>query len=162
MKFTRKCYGCKEDFRKDELVQYFSASGKTSQWYCKDCLAQRLSRDNFSTKVCQIFGIKTPGPLIWTQRKNLINTYGYTDESIIDCLEYLYHVEKRSTLQESLGLVAPWSMEKAKQWKKAQKNKTLGIAAALANTQITEENIVIRENKKERKVTSLEDGLFDE
>ena len=53
-------------------------------------------------------------------------------------------------------------MEKAKQWKKAQKNKTLGIAAALANTQITEENIVIRENKKERKVTSLEDGLFDE
>jgi len=162
MKLTRKCFGCKQDFRKEELVEYFSSSGKTSNWYCKDCLAEKQSRERFITKVCQIFGLQTPGPLIWTQRKHLRNTYGYTDDAIVDCLDYLYNVEKKSTLKESLGLVAPWSMEKTKKWKAQKKNETTGIAAALANTQVVEEVVTIREHKKERKKTSLEDGLFDD
>ena len=71
VRLTRKCAGCKQDFRKDELIQYSSITGKTSYWYCKNCYEEKLSREKFVNKVCEIFGLKSPGPLIWTQRKQL-------------------------------------------------------------------------------------------
>lgn len=163
MKFTRKCNGCKEDFRKDELVEYFSASGKTSHWYCPKCLEEKQARDKFSNKVCEIFGLKTPGPLIWTQRKRLHETYGYTDDSIIDCLEYLYNVIKKDKLVESLGLVGPRSMANMKAWKNSQAAKASSIAAAISNTNIQERIILpVREKKKEKKEINLDDYLFDD
>ena len=86
MRLTRKCAGCKQEFRKDELIQYATLSGKTTYWYCKDCYEEKLAREKFSNKICEIFGIKSPGPRIWTERKRLRDKYGYTDNTIIECL----------------------------------------------------------------------------
>lgn len=162
MQLTRKCSECKQVFRKTELIEYSSLSGKTTKLYCPACLAEKQSRERFANKVCQIFGIKTPGPIIWTQRKRLINQYGYTDDSIIDCLEYIYHVKKLKKLSETLVLVTPQLMEETRQWKEQKKAAGSGIAAAIANTTMKEYIVPIRENNKEEEEISLDDGLFDE
>lgn len=162
MKITRKCAGCKEDFRKEEMVEYSSISGKTSNWYCPKCLAEKQARERFSNKVCEIFGIKSPGPRIWTERKRLQATYGYTDDSIVDCLDYIYNEKKLKRLAESLTLVNPKSMEETKKWKDKKAAQGSSIAAAIANTQMKEYFVPIRENKTERPKTNLEDGLFDD
>lgn len=52
MQMTRKCAGCKESIRKDEMIQYASATGKTMLWYCKDCYEEKIARERFSSKVC--------------------------------------------------------------------------------------------------------------
>ena len=161
MKLTRQCYGCKQDIRKDEMIQYSSLSGKTSYWFCKNCYEEKIAREKFQLKVCEIFGIKTPGPLIWTQRKRLRDTYGYTDDAIIDCLEYIYNVEHMNKLKESLGLVGPRSMANMKAWRASQKGRASSIAAAIANTDFHETIVQSYEKKKVKKEINLDDALLE-
>lgn len=162
MKMTRKCAGCKEEYRKDEMVEYFSITGKTSAWYCPTCLAERQARERFSNKVCEIFGIKSPGPRIWTERKRLRDKYGYTDNAIVDCLEYIYHVQKKDKLADSLVLVNPRSMANMKSWKAEQRAKAGSLAAAIANTEVREYEVPVNEKKKEKKEIDLDEYLFAE
>ena len=162
MQLTRKCYGCKQDIRKEEMVQYSSPSGKTSYWYCKNCYEDKIEREKFSNKVCEIFGIKSPGPVIWTQRKKLRDTYGYTDSAIVDCLEYIYNVMKLRKLSESLVLVNPKNMSNMKAWRAEQKARASSIAAAIANTEVREHVVKIRENTKKKKEINLDDALLDD
>ena len=65
-------------------------------------------------------------------------------------------------LSETLGLVNPRNMEETRAWKEKKKAEGASIAAAVANTQMKEYIVPIRENKSKRKETSLEDGLFDD
>ena len=161
MQITRKCYGCKQDIRKDEMVQYSTPSGKTTYWFCRECYEEKLARERFQIKVCEIFGIRTPGPLIWTQRKRLRDEYGYTDDAIVDCLEYIYNVEHMNKLKESLGLVNPKSMNKMRAWRAEQKARASSLAAA-ATTMETHEYIVpINEKKKKKEVINLDDALLE-
>lgn len=162
MQLSRKCSGCGESFRKTELVQYFTPSGKTSNWYCPKCLAEKQARERFSNKVCQLFGIKAPGPVIWTQRKRLQNEYGYTDDAIIDCLDYIYNVKKMKKLSETLGLVNPKNMEETRKWKEKKKAEAASIVAAVAHTPMKEYIVPIRENNSKQKEISLDEGLFDD
>ena len=161
MYMTRKCAGCKQEFYKDELIQYASLSGKTTYWYCKSCYEEKIAREKFSNKVCEIFGIKSPGPRIWTERKRLINTYGYTDDAIVDCLDYIYNVVKKNKLVESLALVNPRSMANMKSWKATKKAQAGSIAAAMINTQTTEHVVPIKENNYRREEINLDDALLD-
>lgn len=161
MQLTRKCYGCKQDIRKDEMIQYTTLSGKSSYWFCKDCYEERILREKFQLKVCEIFGIKAPGPRIWTERKRLKNTYGYTDSAIIDCLDYIYNEKKMSKLAESLALVNPRSMMEMKAWRSGKKAQASGIAAAIANTETKEYIVPIKENTKKREKINLDDALLD-
>lgn len=151
MKLTRKCFGCKQDFRKTELVEYCSLNSKTPQWYCTKCLEERQERDKFANKVCEIFGIKSPGPILWSNRKNIQNKYGYTDNIIVDCLDYIYKVKKMSKLSESLVLIRPSIVEEMRQWKRSQQGMASSIAAAIANTKTSEEKITIKENNTSNK-----------
>lgn len=160
MKLTRKCAGCKQDIRKDEMLEYFSTSGKTSNWYCKTCYEEKLARERFQNKVCEIFGLKSPGPIIWTQRKRLRATYGYTDDSIINCLDYIYNIKHMQKLAESLGLVNPRSMEEMRRWKAEQNAKAGSIAAAIANTEMKEYIVPVQEKKKIKKEINLDDALL--
>ena len=162
MQLTRKCFGCKQDIRKEEMIQYSSPSGKTSHWYCKNCYEDKIEREKFSNKVCEIFGIKSPGPVIWTQRKKLRDTYGYTDSAIVDCLEYIYNVMKLRKLSESLVLVNPKNMSNMKAWRAEQKAWASSIAAAIANTEVREHVVKIRENTKKKKEINLDDALLDD
>lgn len=161
MKITRKCAGCKEEFRKDEMVQYFSVTGKTSAWYCPTCLQERQARERFSIKVCQIFGLKAPGPRIWTERKRLRDKYGYTDDSIIDCLDYIYNVAKKNKLAESLTLVGPKYMMEMKKWKSQKQTAAGSITAAITYTEMKEHIVPVKENKTEEEEINLDEGLFD-
>ena len=161
MQVTRKCYGCKQDIHKDEMIQYSSPSGKTTYWFRKSCYEEKLAREKFQTKVCEIFGIKSPGPLIWTQRKRLQEEYGYTDDAIVDCLEYIYNVEHMNKLKESLGLVGPRSMENMKRWRADKKAQASGIAAAIATMETHEYIVPTRENKKVKKEINLDDALLE-
>lgn len=161
MQITRKCAGCKQEFRKDELIQYATLSGKTTYWYCKDCYEEKLAREKFSNKVCEIFGIKSPGPRIWTERKRLRDKYGYTDNTIIECLDYIYKVVKKDKLSESLALINPRSIENMKAWKADQQARAGSIAAAMANTDTKEYIVPIRENTSKREEINLDDALLD-
>ncbi len=162
MQISRKCSGCEQSFRKTELVEYFSASGKTSSWYCPQCLKERQSRDKFSAKVCEIFRLKSPGPVIWKQRKKLMDTYGYTDDTIINCLEYIYNVKHFSKLSETLVLIKPALVEEMKAWKRQQDNKTGSLAAAILNTNIKEYIVQVDEEENKKEEINLDDGLFDD
>ena len=162
MQLTRKCYGCKQDIRKDEMIQYGSLSGKTTYWFCKTCYEEKLARERFQLKVCQIFGLKSPGPLIWTQRKHLKDTYGYTDDAIVDCLDYIYNVEHMQKLKESLGLVGPRSMNNMKAWRADQKARAGSIVASIAQTQTKEYLVPIQEKKREKKKINLDDALLED
>ena len=161
MQLTRKCHGCGQDIHKDEMIQYSTVSGKTSYWFCKDCYEEKMARERFQIKVCQIFGIKSPGPLIWTQRKRLRDEYGYTDDAIVDCLDYIYNVEHMKKLKESLGLVNPKSMANMKAWRADKKARASSIAAAIANTETKEYIVPVKENKKKKKEINLDDALLE-
>ena len=161
MQLTRKCYGCKQNIHKDEMIQYFSLSGKSSYWYCKSCYEEKLAREKFQLKVCQIFGIKSPGPRIWTERKRLINTYGYTDDAIVDCLDYIYNVEHRDKLIESLALVNPYSMANMKAWRAKKKAQAGSIAAAISTMETKEYIVPIKENTTKKKEINLDDALLE-
>ncbi len=161
MKITRKCFGCGQDVHKSEMIEYSSLSGKTSHWYCKNCYEEKLARERFQLKVCSIFGIKSPGPRIWTERKRLQNTYGYTDDAIVDCLDYIYNVKKMDKLTESLTLINPRSMEEMKKWRAVKKAQAGGIAASIANTEMKEYIAPVRENRTKKKEINLDDALLD-
>lgn len=156
----KKCYGCKQSFRKEELVSYASPRAKVFQSYCPKCLAEKQSRDNFSDKVCSIFGIKTPGPRIWTERKRLQETYGYTDNAIIDCLDYIYNVEKKKKFAETLYLINPATMDKMKAYQREKNNESLKLAAA-TTTKFNEYIAPIQTNKNKVKIEYDPDEWLD-
>lgn len=162
MQLTRKCYGCGQSIRKDEMIQYSSPTGKTSYWFCKDCYNERIEREKFSTKVCQIFRLKSPGPRIWTERKRLRDKYGYTDDTIVDCLAYIYEVQKKDKLAESLALVNPKSVAAMKAWKAQRKALGGSLIAAMVNTEIQERIIDIPESVSKKKKLDLDADLYDD
>ena len=149
-----KCFGCKQSFLREELVAYASINSNTTHNYCLKCLAEKQARDQFSIQVCKIFGLKSPGPRIWTERKRLMETFGYTDNIIIDCLEYLYNVEKKKKLAESLCLIKPDAIERMKRYKKNISNSNKQLIQAITNTQMIEHIVPIKENDAEQKKES--------
>lgn len=158
MKLTKQCYSCKQEFRKTELIDYAAPGTKQMHSYCPKCLEEKHNRENFANKVCQIFGIKAPGPIIWTQRKRLRDTYAYSDDIIIDCLDYLYNIRGMKKLSETLVLVTPEAindMMRYKQKKTEQLIKGMNMK--------TEEHIVPIQKPKERKkvIWDSDDWLED-
>ena len=162
MQLTRVCYGCKQSFRKEEMIEYASEVAIHAHWYCPDCLREKKEREMFSEKVCAIFGLKNPGPRIWKERKNLIDTYGYTDGIIIDCLDYIYNVKHYKKLSESLCLIKPAMVAEMKKYKSAQKAKSGGIIAAM-KTEVEHVEGKIQENTTSNKtVYSIDEILGDD
>lgn len=159
---TRVCFDCKKEFPKEQMVEYASITSNYMHWYCKACLEKKQARDNFSMTVCQIFGLKTPGPRIWREREAIMKKYGYTDSTIIDCLEYVYNVEKKKKLSESLYFVTPPMVEKAKRWKKSEEYKAMELARA---TQMSfhERFVQVQENtQSNKKIFNADDYLVEE
>lgn len=150
-KSTLKCHECKEVFRREELISYCSPNAKTSFNYCPKCYEAKIARENFSNTVCKIFGLKAPGPRIWKERERIQQTYGYTDETICDCLRYVYEVNKAKKLSESLCLVTPTNVEKMTQLKRSQQYQR-GLLNEAAKKEYKIEYIEVRENDSEKQV----------
>ncbi len=128
---TRKCYGCKQIFRREELVDYASPNAQILHSYCPTCLREKQARDNFSAKVCSIFQLKSPGPRIWTERQRLMDKYGYTDETIINCLDYIYNVEHKAKLADSLCLINPTTVARMQAYQAKQAYNSEKIISAM-------------------------------
>ena len=160
-KLTKQCYKCKEQFRKEELVDYCTARAKTLHSYCPKCLREVQEYEWFSNEICKIFGVKMPGPQINTERKKLKETYGYTDQTIIDCLKYVYEVEKIKQEKVTLYFVNTTMMEKMMKYKRMQKNEGNSLAQAM-HSNFTEYIVPIREAKpREPELLNPDDFLDD-
>ena len=157
---THKCHICKEIFKNEDMVNYATPRAKTSYWYCKKCYDEKIAQEKFSNKVCSIFGIKTPGPRIWTERKRLMDTYGYSDETIVDCLDYIYNVEKKKKFAETLYLINPATMDKMKAYQREKNNESLKLAAA-TTTKFNEYIAPIQANKNKVKIEYDPDEWLD-
>lgn len=147
---TRKCVTCNQFFLKDDMVQYASTRAKKLQWYCKSCYEKKIEQDKFTDAVCKIFGIKMPGPVIWRDRKKLIDTYGYTDQTIIDCLDYVYNVKKMKKTSESLVLITPAHIHEMLEYKK-QKSFEITHMTKAFETEMIEHIIPTPKRKKQIK-----------
>jgi hypothetical protein len=158
---TKQCFECKEQFRIEELVDYAGPRAKVMHSYCPNCLKEKQSRDKFSDKVCTIFGLKSPGPRIWTERKRIIQNYGYTDDIIIDCLDYIYNVEKKKKLAESLCLVKPPIVDKMMRYKRSKENESIQLAKAM-EVETTEYVVPIKENNKVNKIINDPDAWLED
>lgn len=159
-RLTYKCHSCKEIFLASSMNEEITSSGVTFH-YCQKCYNEKVERMNFYQKICEIFGLKAPGPRIWTERRRLINTYGYTDKIIIDCLDYIYNVEKKRKLTESLCLVTPTTVNAMMRWKRNNENK--GILLAAASQQKPKEiNVDIKENNDNVKEDCNPDDWLEE
>ena len=158
---TRVCHVCKQVFRMEEIVSYASPNSTTFYNYCPKCLAEKQAKDKFIYKVCTIFGLKAPGARIWTERKRLIDTYGYTDDIIVDCLDYIYNVEHKKKLSESLCLVNPPTVERMKKYKSVQEynaNKLVDAIPAPSQKHV----VPVREIKDEDKHAINLDEWFED
>lgn len=87
--------------------------------------------------------------------------YGYTDDAIIDCLEFLYNIQKLDKLSETLVLVNPRNMEATRLWKAQQRALGGRLLAAQDMTQVEKRIVEIPEAKSIKKEIRLDDGLFD-
>lgn len=145
-----KCFGCKNEFLREELISYSSPGTVVMHNFCKSCYEERLERDRFSYAVCRIFGIKSPGPIIWTQRKRLMKN-GFTDQMIIECLEYLYDTKKVKKYIESLGLVTYQLYEEMKAYKEWKQKSMPSFDAARLQEQASFVYVMPRENTEKEK-----------
>jgi len=160
---TRTCCQCHKQLPTEQMKKHASIRSQTSSWYCPTCLAEKKEREAFTEKVCAIFGTKMPGQRIWKDRKELIEQYGYTDQTLIDCLDYLYTVKKMKKLSVSLILIKndPSIVNEMFNYKKQEEEKAQQIIEAI-KTPVKEYIVPIQENT-EKKVEkwNLEDWLDD-
>ena len=142
---THVCYICKNIFRTNDMLEDTTLRSKTKHWYCATCYNEVIEKEKFSEKVCQIFGLKAPGPRIWTERKRLKDTYGYTDSIIVDSLDYIYNIQKKKKLAESLCLINPMLVEQMMKYKRQLQSQTNKIVEA-AKVEQVEYIVPIKEN----------------
>jgi len=154
---SKRCWKCHDNFRKDELIDYCAPGYKTYHSYCKKCLKEQQDFDALKLKIVSIFGNDQKlWPRIMRDRKRIIIKYGYTDNTISDCLDYLYNVLKLKVLSKSLCLVTPTNVEKMKQYKR-QQSAAAGQLAAAAAIEIIEKPVSIRENIDEEQEENLDE-----
>ena len=148
MKFLT-CYGCKSKFPENDLIKY-STRGGTFYNYCSECYKEKKEKERFSEFVCSLFGLKLPGAKIYSQRKRLIEA-GYTDDTIIVTLDYLYNVCKTDKKIAGLGLVTPENISKAKEYFRKLEAKEQRMIEAVNKQEIHTKYVSNGEAKREEK-----------
>ena len=146
----KQCFTCHNVFLRDQLIDYASPGTVTLHSYCPECYQQKLDKDKFSQAVCRIFGIKSPGARIWNDRKRLQEQYGYTDNTIVQCLDYIYNVLNKKKQSESLCLVTPLTIEQMKKYYKNQEYQS-SLLVNSTTQEKTERHIEIKENIQSHK-----------
>ena len=155
--FLTCCY-CKEKIPREQIIPYGSKENILN--YCPNCYKEKISREKFYNFICELFGLRAPGPKIYAQRKKLKTTYGFTDETIMKTLDYLFNVKKLNKGYESIGLVNPQTVEEAKNYFEEKKKNEEKLKEA-EKTRI--EKVIIPIKKKERKVELIDiDALLEE
>lgn len=152
---TLTCCACHEKFPREQIIYYGSQENQLK--YCPECYTEKREREVFFNFICELFGIKAPGPKIYSQRKKLKEQYGFTDKTIMQTLEYLFKVKKFNKSFESLGLVNPQTVDEAKKYYDKLKIEQEKLQEA-EKTRVRE--LIIPVKKKERKVELLDINDF--
>ena len=165
MKPTLKCYKCGQQYPRGDIVEYTTTRSKVPHRYCPNCLKIAQDTDYFFAKVAEFYKKDIPWATINNRRNKLRETYGYTDKTIIDCLEYAYNVKGYVVLEKALGIVKPSLVEEMFQYKKQQEYENNKIATAFIdgiNNKVEIPRIRIRENTRKKPDWNIDDYFFDE
>ena len=159
-----KCHKCRQDFRADQLIKYKTVFGEKSYSYCPKCLEWVQADERFRVEVCRIFGLKGPqvGGHINKQRKKLVEEYGITEDTIVECLRYVYDIKKIPPLEETLYFVTPAMIAEMNKYKTAQKAEGNSLAQAMTTTTVTEHVVPEKKEIKETKPEFNFDSFFDD
>lgn len=154
------CCECRERAKKETMIEY------KSKKYCNHCYELKLEKERFVNYVCKLFGIKSPGPIIYSQRKRLKEIYGYTDDVLIKTLSYLFEVKGMNRAYETLGLINPINVDEALKYYKNQKINQEQILRNIEKSQKDIKVITIplnkkKEDKKDIDVDKLFEGIDD-
>ena len=124
--------------------------------YCPDCYKDKIEREKFYQYICELFGIRAPGPKIYAQRRKIKENYGFTDETIMKTLDYLFKVKKMDKGFESIGLVNPKTVDEAKDYYESKK-------VVVVNENKVEKIIVpTNDNKKKKDLIDLDNLSLEE
>ena len=87
--------------------------------------------------------------------------YGYSDQTIIDCLHYAYDVEHIEKQKNTLYFVSPAMVERMMKYKREQAAKGSSFAQAM-NTSFTKYVVPMQQDKpREKKILNPDDFLDD-
>lgn len=149
-----QCYECKGSIPQDEVIQYNKHN------YHPDCYEQVLARDQFRLYVCELFGLKQPGPTNWALRKQL-NEKGIDDTGIVRTLKYMYEVKRMHVpsgkYKETIVLVEKYYCQAEDYWdaQKAREKRIANIMADALAQEKTATTIVAVSRATQRKPTLL-------
>ena len=123
-----KCFECKENVLADDAVK---ADGHC---FHPKCYGIVLDKKNLMAYICKLFGLKSPGPVIYSQRKTFMEKYKYTDAGMLKTLQYLYEVQKTKIegAKERIGLI-PYAYDEAQEYFKKEGIKKQEIARKMAD-----------------------------
>ena len=158
----KMCHLCKEKFKREDLIDYARAGAMTAYSYCPKCLAIVQQKEWFEREICKIFSIKAPGPQINTERKRLIDKYGYTDQTIIDCLHYVYDVKKIKQEKVTLYFVTPTMIDEMMRYKRTLAAEGRNLAQAIQKASFKEYVVPVREATPRQKELLNPDDYFDD
>lgn len=155
LKETLTCSECSRQklpvkvFPRGEIVNFNNRN------LCPQHYKEAVEKQKFNNYICELFGIKSPGPKIFNQRKHL-NEQGFTDETICHTLDYLFNVKKLNKAYESLGLVNQKTVDEAYDYHLSQKGKTV----ELKENKVVEHIVSVK--KTERKKNLLDYDFLEE
>lgn len=119
---TVKCSWCSTPVVKAAAVRYKNKN------YHVVCAQAIKDRDEFLGYVCRQQHLKSPGPLLYNQRKVFIEKYGYTDSEMLMAMRYFHEVAKKKGATEGTIGVIPLVMEDAREYYRKQKARQEYIA----------------------------------
>ena len=150
-----KCKECKKFFPKEELISYGPRGGYQFN-YCNDCYTKKRKREQFADYICNLFKLRAPGPMIYSQRKKL-NEQGFTDEVILMTLKYLYEVRGYDSSLANLSLVNLTSIEEAKDYFSTKDLSEKTIAEKVHNQKIETQYVSIQKIEQKKKQDNQND-----
>lgn len=97
-----KCHMCGEQVLITERV-----ADTQGYWYHPNCLEQQEKRTELLNYICMLFGLKKPGPIVFSQLKRFTQGYGYTYDGILKALKYHYEIKHgdKEKANEAIGIV---------------------------------------------------------
>lgn len=97
-----KCHMCGEQVLVSERV-----ADEQGFWYHPNCLDLQLKREELLNYICMLYGLKKPGPVVFTQLKRFTQNLGYTYDGILKALKYHYEIQHgdKEKANEAIGIV---------------------------------------------------------
>lgn len=151
------CVNCHQKFSRKEIVNF---NGKN---LCFECHKEASEKNAFDIFICQLFGLKKPGPKIYSQRKNLLER-GYSLNAIRQTLDYLFNIKGLSKKEATIGILLtnPEYFDEAKEYYRKENQNIENWSIAAQEQAAAKRFIVpIRESVKEQKKINLDEINWD-